>query len=42
MSKLCSECWFHDCKNCTGRNCDHAVSGEHYPEDDNVEVAESD
>jgi hypothetical protein len=29
---VCSECWFHDCKNCTGRGprggeCDHVKQG---------------
>ncbi len=26
---VCPECWFGDCKNCTGRNCWHAERGEH-------------
>jgi hypothetical protein len=39
---ICNECWIHDCKNCTGRNCWHAERDEHYVEDDEDEATDGD
>lgn len=37
---ICNECWFGDCKNCTGRNCWHADRGEHYDKDIPVKLSD--